>query len=129
MDKYRDITHGTIEVAYDQIKTKKGYSIKGFIIRDFGSGMSYEKVLSSYQSEGNYGSDESDETRNGAIGVGGKDCFFNLDNCFILTVHDGALTVVEIFTDPNTGLASEVFAGDDALKILDFTKTQHPSAR
>jgi hypothetical protein len=120
LDKYRDITHGTIEVAYDQIKTKKGYSIKGFIIRDFGSGMSYEKVLSSYQSEGNYGSDESDETRNGAIGVGGKDCFFNLDNCFILTVHDGALTVVEIFTDPNTGLASEVFAGDDALKILDF---------
>jgi len=118
LDDYRDKTHGVIEVAYDQIKSGKGFSIKGFIVRDFGSGMSYEKVLSSYQSEGNYGSDESDETRNGAIGVGGKDCFFNLENCYILTVHDGALTVVEIFTDPNSGLGSEVFSGEDTQPVL-----------
>jgi len=120
LDDYRDKTPGIIEVAYDQIKSGKGYSIKGFLVRDFGSGMSYEKVLSSYQSEGNYGSDESDETRNGAIGVGGKDCFFNLDNCFILTVHDGVLTVIEIYTDPKSGLGSEIFTGDDTLPILEW---------
>jgi hypothetical protein len=118
LDNYEDKTHGIIEVAYDQIKSGKGYSIKGFIIRDFGSGMSYEKILSSYQSKGNYGSDESNETRNGAIGVGGKDCFFNLDNCFILTVHDGVLTVVEIFTDPISGLGSQVFTKEDATPVL-----------
>jgi hypothetical protein len=120
LDDYRDKTHGIIEVAYDQIKsnTGRGYSIRGFLVRDFGSGMSYEKVLSSYQSEGNYGSDESDETRNGAIGVGGKDCFYNLENCFILTVHDGSLTVVEIFTDPVTGLGSEVMVGVETQPIM-----------
>jgi hypothetical protein len=118
LDNYDDKTNGVIEVAYDQIKSGKGYSIKGFIVRDFGSGMSYEKVLSAYQSEGNYGSDESDETRNGAIGVGGKDCFFNLDNCYILTVHDGILTIVEIFTDSVSGLGSEVYSGDDTQPIL-----------
>ena len=33
-------TSGLIEVAYDMIKSGQGYSPKGFLVRDFGSGMS-----------------------------------------------------------------------------------------
>ncbi len=64
-------TSGIIEVAYDKIKPKtgKGFSIRGFYVRDFGSGMSLEQVKKAYYGEKNYGSDTSGETRNGAIGV------------------------------------------------------------
>jgi hypothetical protein len=120
-DEYRDVTPGTIEVAFDQFKSGKGYSIKGFIVRDFGPGMSTERMESIYYSgEGkrNYGSDTSDETRNGAIGVGGKDCFYNLQNCYVLSIQNNVLTVVEIFTD-DEGLGSDILEGDDALKIMD----------
>jgi hypothetical protein len=117
LDNYQDTTHGIIEVAYDQIKTDKGFAIKGFVVRDFGSGMSYAKASSVYAADKSYGGDQSDETRNGAIGVGGKDCFYNLDNCFILTVHEGILTVVNITTG-DEGLKSEFFTGDDATEIM-----------
>ncbi len=117
-------TSGIIEVAYDHLKVIKGYSIKGFFVRDFGSGMSYETVKSAYYGDENYGSDTSDETRNGAIGVGGKDCFFGMDSCFILTVCDGNITVITIETDPVTGLASEIRTGDDAQSLLEWTNKQ-----
>ena len=122
LDEYRDITPGTIEVAYDQLKVGKGFSIKGFIVRDFASGMSTERMEQVYHSkegdtEGNYGKDTSDETRNGAIGVGGKDCFFELEECFILSVCDGVLTVAGIYTDKQ-GLGSEILTGNDAEKVV-----------
>ncbi len=96
-------TSGVIEVAYDQRNVTKGYSIKGFFVRDFGSGMSYDTAKSAYYGDENYGSDTSGETRNGAIGVGGKDCFFEMENCSILTVHGGSLTVITINTDSKNG--------------------------
>ena len=58
--------------------------------------MSPEQAKEAYYGEKNYGSDTSGETRNGAIGVGGKDCFHGMKDCFILTVQDEVLTVVEI---------------------------------
>ena len=106
-------TSGIIEVAYNKMRSPngKGFSIKEFFIRDFGSGMSPEKAKEAYYGEKNYGSDTSEETRNGAIGVGGKDCFHSMDECFILTVHNGVLTVVEIQTLQNSQLASNVIEG------------------
>ena len=120
-------TSGIIEVAYDKIKTKtgKGFSIRGFYVRDFGSGMSLEQVKEAYYGEKNYGSDTSGETRNGAIGVGGKDCFHGMKDCFILTVQDGVLTVVEIQTQPNGQLGSTVLAKEeDTLPIMEQVNQQ-----
>lgn len=119
-----ETTSGIIEVAYDQLKVTKGYSIKGFFVRDFGSGMSYDTAKSAYYGDENYGSDTSGETRNGAIGVGGKDCFFGMENCFILTVQDSNLTAITIETDSVSGLASEIFTGDDAQPLLKWTNEQ-----
>lgn len=113
-------TSGIIEIAYDKIKTRsgKGYSIKGFFIRDFGSGMSAETAKEAYYGEKNYGSDTSGETRNGAIGVGGKDAFIDMKDCFVLTVHNGTLTVIEIQTSKDGTLASDVIEGNDTELIL-----------
>lgn len=112
-------TSGIIEVCYDMIKTGGGYSAKGFLVRDFGSGMSREKVIQAYYGN-NYGSDTSDETRNGAIGVGGKDCFYDMENCFVLTIHDGTLTVVEIRTLANGILGSKIMSDDESQIPFEF---------
>ena len=107
-------TSGIIEIAYDMTKTRGGgYSPKGFIVRDFGSGMTREKAIQAYYGD-NYGSDTSDETRNGAIGVGGKDCFIDMDNCYILTIHETVLTVIQIKTLSNQTLASKIMKNDEA---------------
>lgn len=117
-------TSGIIEVAYDKLKTSdRGFSIKGFFIRDFGSGMSSEKAKQAYYGEQNYGSDTSDETRNGAIGVGGKDCFYDMKDCIILTVNDGVITVIEIQTQ-NRQLASKITEGEDAKTIMNMVNKQ-----
>ena len=119
-------TSGIIEVAYNKIKTKtgKGFSIRGFYVRDFGSGMSLEQVKKAYYGEKNYGSDTSGETRNGAIGVGGKDCFYNMKDCFILTVQGGVLTIIEIQTIDGQ-LASKVSTKEeDTLPIMEQVNQQ-----
>ena len=119
-------TSGIIEVAYDKIKTKtgKGFSIRGFYVRDFGFGMSPEQAKEAYYGEKNYGSDTSGETRNGAIGVGGKDCFYNMKDCFILTVQGGVLTIIEIQTIDGQ-LASKVSTKEeDTLPIMEQVNQQ-----
>lgn len=119
-------TSGIIEVAYNKMRSSngRGFSIRGFFIRDFGSGMSPERAKEAYYGEKNYGSDTSEETRNGAIGVGGKDCFHSMDDCFILTVHNGILTVVEIQTQQNGQLASNVIEGADTEQIMKMVNDQ-----
>jgi len=112
-------TSGLIEVAYDMIRSGQGYSPKGFLVRDFGSGMSREKATQAYYGD-NYGSDTSDETRNGAIGVGGKDCFYGMENCYILTVHEGTLTVIEIVTMGSGQLGSRILTDDETKPVLEF---------
>jgi len=112
-------TSGIIEVCYDMIKTGGGYSAKGFLVRDFGSGMSREKATQAYYGN-NYGSDTSDNTRNGAIGVGGKDCFYDMDSCFVITIHDGTLTVIEIRTLTNHILGSKILSDDESQAVFDF---------
>lgn len=112
-------THGIIEVSYDMIKTGRGYSAKGFLVRDFGSGMSRERATEAYHGN-NYGSDTSDETRNGAIGVGGKDCFYNMQNCFILTIHNGTLTAIEIRTLSTGQLGSKIMTNDESKIPFNF---------
>lgn len=111
-------TSGIIQVAYDSLKTGKGYSLKGFLVRDFGAGMSLDTVKSAYYGEV-HGDDTSGETRNGAIGVGGKDAFVDMEDCYVLTVHDGNLTVVELQTEPKTGqISTDIFTDDDADAVL-----------
>ncbi len=119
-------TSGIIEVAYNKMKipNAKGFSIRGFFIRDFGSGMSPEKVKESYHSDTNYGSDTSDETRNGAIGVGGKECFYGVEDCLVLTVHDGVLTVVDIGVNQDQRLDSEIIEGSDTKQIMEMINNQ-----
>lgn len=112
-------TSGIIEISYEMIKSGNGYSPKGFLVRDFGSGMSTEKATQAYYGD-NYGSDTSDETRNGAIGVGGKDCFIDMQNCYIFTVHEGILTVIEIITLDSGQLASQILTGEEAKVPLEF---------
>ena len=112
-------TSGIIEVCYDMIKTGGGYSAKGFLVRDFGSGMSREKATQAYFGN-NYGSDTSDETRNGAIGVGGKDCFYDMENCFIITIHSGVLTVIEIRTMDNGILGSKILSDRESQTAFEF---------
>jgi len=112
-------TSGVIEVCYDMIKTRGGYSAKGFLVRDFGSGMSREKATQAYYGN-NYGSDTSDETRNGAIGVGGKDCFYDMDNCYVITIHDGSLTVIEIRTLETGVLGSKIMPDDESHIAFEF---------
>ena len=125
LEKTGEQTSGIIEVAYTKMKSPNGngFSIKGFFIRDFGIGMSAERAKKAYYGEKSYGSDTSDETRNGAIGVGGKDCFHSMDDCFILTVHDGVLTVIEIQTH-NGQLASNVIEGTDTEQIMKIVNDQ-----
>ena len=115
-------TSGIIEVCYDMIKTGGGYSAKGFLVRDFGSGMSREKATQAYYGN-NYGSDTSDETRNGAIGVGGKDCFYDMKNCYVITIHDGTLTVIEIRTLANSILGSKIMPDDESQIAFEFVNT------
>ena len=121
-------TSGLIEIGYWKLRKGKGYSITGFFVRDFGAGMSTQDATDAYFSKTsddlNYGSDTSGDTRNGAIGVGGKDCFKNMVDCLILTVKDNSLTAVEIETDKQTDrLASEIITGDDALQTLQQVNT------
>jgi len=110
---------GIIEVAYDLISSGQGYSAKGFLVRDFGSGMSREKATQAYYGD-NYGSDTSDETRNGAIGVGGKDCFHGMEDCYILTVHEGILTIIEIISMEDGRLGSRILADYETKQPLEF---------
>jgi hypothetical protein len=121
-------TSGIIEIAYDMIKTGGGgYSPKGFIVRDFGSGMTREKAIQAYYGD-NYGSDTSDETRNGAIGVGGKDCFIDMENCYILTICEKVLTVIQIVTLPNKTLASKIMDDDEAQIPFNFINEKFRNA-
>ncbi|AFS80044.1 hypothetical protein NKOR_00630 [Candidatus Nitrosopumilus koreensis AR1] len=116
-------TSGIIEIGYWKLPKGKGFSVSGFFVRDFGAGMSTEQLTNAYFSEspdkGNYGSDTSGDTRNGAIGVGGKDCFKNMVDCLIISVKDNQLTVADIETDVRTDrLASEIISGEDATPYL-----------
>ena len=114
-------TSGIIEIACDTLKNTsgKGSSVKGFLVRDFGSGMSYDKVKSAYFG-GVHGNDTSEETRNGAIGVGGKDAFVDMENCTVLTVHEGVLTVVELISDKVGQISTKILTDDNTVAALAF---------
>ena len=113
-------TDGLIQVAFDSIKSGKGYSPKGFLVRDFGIGMSEEVVKSAYF-KNVHGDDTSGESRNGAIGVGGKDAFVDMVDCFVFTVHDDILTVVELKTDKPTGqVYTKILTESNADQPLEF---------
>jgi hypothetical protein len=112
-------TSGIIEIGFDSLKSGKGYSPKGFFVRDFGAGMSTDKMKSAYLGAV-HGDDTSDETRNGAIGVGGKDAFVDMEDCYVLSVHNGILTVVNLVSDQYGQTSTRILTGSDSESPLKF---------
>jgi len=114
-------TSGEIEVIYENQKSGKAWTAKAFYVRDFGSGMSRDNVESAYGGNTSYGSDTSGETRNGAIGVGGKDAFYAMETCFIITTQNQVLTIVQFQTSKNRVLQSRILDDEkEKQTILDF---------
>jgi hypothetical protein len=107
---------GLIEIGYKKLKKKDGYRISGFYVRDFGSGMNMEKVQCAYGTQG-YGEDTSDDTTNGAIGVGGKDAFYNMENCNIITSQNNSSIAITLETT-DQGIGAEIFDGDDVQPLI-----------
>ena len=90
-------TNGMIEVGFWQhVKNKKRW-IDEFFIRDYGVGMSSEEARKAFGKRG-YGEDTSASRRNGAIGVGGKDAFYRMDDVSIITIKNGNPTLIEFMT-------------------------------
>ncbi len=92
-------TNGMIEVGFWQHKKNRNRWIDEFFIRDYGVGMSREEANKAFGKK-SYGEDTSANRRNGAIGVGGKDAFYRMDDVSIITIKNGNPTLIEVMTTP-----------------------------
>lgn len=110
-------TSGIIETGYWRLRKQKGSSISGFYVRDYGSGMPLKKAVDAYGEEG-YGADTSDDTRNGAIGVGGKDAFYGMEDCIIISVQDGKPIAIKIGLNGQGILGSQIHTDDEAKALI-----------
>lgn len=91
-------TNGIIEVGYWQFVKQKRSTINGFYVRDYGIGMSLEEARKAYGKK-SYGEDTSYDRRNGAIGKGGKDAFYGMVDCVIVTIKSGIPVLIELRTN------------------------------
>lgn len=87
---YRLEKHGIpasvgIEIGYWHSVMKKRSVLTGFYVRDWGEGMSQATLAKAYES---YGEDTAFGGRNAAIGVGGKDAFYGMEQCYVVSVKD-----------------------------------------
>lgn len=110
-------TSGIIEVGYWRLRKQKGSSISGFYVRDYGSGMSQQKAMEAYGQQG-YGADTSDDTRNGAIGVGGKDAFYGMEDCVIISSQNGKPVVIRIGQNDQGILGSQIDTDGEANALI-----------
>lgn len=76
---------GSIEIGYWHSMMKKRSAVTGFYVRDWGEGMSQATLAKAYES---YGEDTAFGGRNAAIGVGGKDAFYGMEQCYVVSVKD-----------------------------------------
>lgn len=88
-------TKGDIEIGYWHSMMKKRTVLTGFYLRDWGEGMTKETISKAYES---YGEDTAWGGRNAAIGVGGKDALYGMEQCYIVSVKDHAITYTSIRT-------------------------------
>jgi len=100
-------TSGTIEVGFWQFVKNKRRAINAFFIRDYGIGMSREEAEEAF-GEKSYGEDTSADRRNGAIGVGGKDAFYGMEDIHIISIKNGVPVLIEILTNEHGVLASKI---------------------
>jgi len=112
-DSYDDLqqkgieTPGTIEVGYWQFVKNKRRAINAFFIRDYGVGMSRDEAKLAF-GEKSYGEDTSADRRNGAIGVGGKDAFYSMEDVHLISIKKGIPVLIELVTNEDGVLASKI---------------------
>lgn len=94
-------TNGIIEVGYWQFLQKKRRVINAYFVRDYGIGMTIQQAHDAF-GEKSYGEDTSANTRNGAIGVGGKDAFYGMEDVFIISIHKGIPILIELRTNKDS---------------------------
>ena len=115
-------TAGKIEIGYWKLKKTKRRALSGFYVRDWGQGMTKDIVIRAYT---RYGEDTSEGGRNAAIGVGGKDALYGMNDCYIFTIRDKALLVAEMRTNPAYKLLeSRIVEGQEARKKLEIFNTK-----
>ena len=100
-------TQGTIELGFWQFVKNKRRAINAFFIRDYGVGMTREEAEKAF-GEKSYGEDTSDNRRNGAIGVGGKDAFYRMEDIHIISIKKGVPILIELITNEDGVLASKI---------------------
>jgi len=118
-------TSGLIEIGY-WMKKKNDFQhyLVGYFVRDYGIGMNEDDVKRAFMGKG-YGEDTSSDRRNGAIGKGGKDAFYGMEDCFIITIQDKKPIVVAIRTHPTQGvLETDYVTGEKALSVIDEKNEQ-----
>jgi len=122
-------TSGLIEIGFWRLVKERRSSVSGFYVRDYGPGMTLNQAHKSYGKAG-YGEDTSDNTRNGAIGVGGKDAFYGMKDCLVITIQDGVAIVIEIKTNEKGLLTFKISENQDALDhITKVNKTISPNCK
>ena len=90
-------TTGVIEVGYWQNVKNKRRSINEFFIRDNGVGMTHAEAEKAFGKK-SYGEDTSGNRRNGAIGVGGKDALYGMEDVHIITIKNKIPILIELIT-------------------------------
>lgn len=110
-------TSGLIEIGFWRLVKERRSSVSGFYVRDYGPGMTLEQVQKAYGKAG-YGEDTSDNTRNGAIGVGGKDALYGMEDCLVVTIRDGIAIVIKIITNEKGLLAFKILESQYALDVI-----------
>jgi len=95
LEKKGQQASGKIEIGYWHSIMEKRSVLTGFYVRDWGEGMTQERMCKAYES---YGEDTSFGGRNAAIGVGGKDALYGMENCFIISIRDRAISYTQIRT-------------------------------
>ena len=67
--------------------------------------------------EKSYGEDTSANTRNGAIGVGGKDAFYGMEDVFIISIHKGIPILIELRTNKDSIIECKELALKHGIKF------------
>ncbi len=86
-----------IEINYLKFLQKSRSSIAGFIVRDWAEGMSKSTLEKTFGPKG-YAADTSGGGRHGAIGVGAKDALRGMEQCFVISIKDKVVSIMELAT-------------------------------
>jgi hypothetical protein len=111
---------GNIEIGYWHLVMKKRSVLTGFYVRDWGQGMTRDTIAKAYES---YGEDTTLGGRNAAIGVGGKDALYGMEQCYIVSVKDHAVSYTSIRTTKE-GILECTGAREAGQQILDMINKQ-----